>query len=90
MVKEGTIYLLDPVGEKLDSKRYHTPSQRNLIIGRWKMLYAASFRQCHIQISPEVNAELVSDNGANLKRHKVRGVDGKYISAMPTANNLKH
>lgn len=65
MTKEGMAYLVYKSGECVAARRYRTVLERTHIITTWKMLYAASFNNCYIHISPITNTQLVNSDGTN-------------------------
>ena len=64
---KGIISLHDKTGEAVSVRIYDSNYSRKYCIKNWGRMYAKSFNTCYIQISPEVNPDLVDENGCNKK-----------------------
>ena len=73
MLSEGTICLYSQRGEVIDVRHYNNPCHRRTLIKRWELYYSRAFYSCYVQISPNVDCDLVKINGENKKwiRHQM-------------------
>ena len=73
-MKSGAIMLVSEYEEIVDYKRYKSNAERIKHIEAWKKMYAKGFNKCYLQFAPDVNIELVNEDGTDKKDgHKSNG-----------------
>lgn len=66
-------------GDIIQQQQYKCKTERDKIISRWQRMYGQRWRECFLQINPDVDDEKIKLNGVNSNSKKSRPRKRKNI-----------